>query len=97
MTRIKATMGDLADLVDRVNRTSGQIEEQLDTLAKGIATLRQEWEGAAAEAFTAKIDQWQSAADDLRRSLRRLGTIVNTTRTNYTSAVNTNTRMWPTG
>jgi WXG100 family type VII secretion target len=93
--RIKAQFGSLSDLVDRIGKTSDDIETELDGLAKQIGILTQEWTGAASDAFQQTVNHWHAAADDLRQSLRRLGRIVHTTNANYQSAVTTNTRMWP--
>jgi WXG100 family type VII secretion target len=82
--------------VDKIERTSTEIRSELDTLQSTIDTLARQWTGGASEAFQAKIHQWQTAADDLRQSLTRLGKIVHTTNANYQSALTTNTRMWPT-
>ena len=93
--RIKATFSDLGGLVDTIDRTSAEIEHELDTLTKQIGTLTQQWTGGASDAFQQKVHQWYAAADDLRNSLKRLGRILHTTTANYRSAVTTNTRMWP--
>ncbi len=93
--RIKATFSDLGGLVDMIDRTTAEIEHELDTLTKQLGTLTQEWTGGASDAFQQKVHQWYAAANDLRNSLKRLGRILHTTTANYRSAVTTNTRMWP--
>lgn len=95
--RIRAGFGDLAGLVSRIDRTSSEIESELDTMRSAIAKLAKEWTGGASDAFQQKIAEWNRAADDLHEALRRLGRIVDTTHSNYRSAVTTNTRMWPAG
>lgn len=93
--RIKATFGSLDELVGTIERTTAEIEQELDTLTGQLRTLAQQWTGSTSEAFQNKMSQWNAAADDLRNSLRRLGRILDTTTANYRSAVTTNTRMWP--
>ncbi|HEY1573691.1 MAG TPA: WXG100 family type VII secretion target [Pseudonocardiaceae bacterium] len=93
--RIKAGFSDLAGLVDRIDRTSGDVESDLDKLRAAIAKLATEWTGGASEAFQQKIDEWNRAAADLHQALQRLGRIVHTANSNYQSAVSTNTGMWP--
>ncbi|HEX9334846.1 MAG TPA: WXG100 family type VII secretion target [Pseudonocardiaceae bacterium] len=93
--RIRATFGDLRGLVDTIERTSAQIEQELDSLTKQLGTLAEQWTGGASDAFQQKVRQWYAAADDLRGALKRLGRILDTTTANYRSAVTTNTRMWP--
>jgi ESAT-6 family protein len=95
MTRIKAGFADLADLVSRIDRTSGEIESELDGMRSAIAKLATEWTGGASDAFQQKIQEWNRATTDLHQSLRRLGRIVDTANSNYRSAVTTNTGMWP--
>jgi ESAT-6 family protein len=93
--RIKAGFSDLAGLVDRIDRTSGDVESDLDKLRAAIAKLASEWTGGASEAFQQKIDEWNRAAADLHQALRRLGGIVHTANSNYQNALSTNTGMWP--
>lgn len=95
MSRIKAGFGSLDGLVARIDRTSDDVESQLDGLRTAIAKLATEWTGGASEAFQQKIDEWNRAAADLHQSLQRLGRIVHTANSNYRSALSTNTRMWP--
>jgi WXG100 family type VII secretion target len=56
--RIKATFSDLGGLVDTIERTIADIEQQLDTLTKQLGTLTQQWTGGASDAFQQKVDQW---------------------------------------
>lgn len=95
--RIKAGFGDLAGLVDRIDRTSDDIESQLDGLRAAIAKLATEWTGGASDGFQRRIDEWHRAAADLHLALRRLGRIVHTANSNYQNALSTNTGMWPQG
>ena len=94
--RIKATFAELGSLVDKIDKTSDEIRSELEKLQSAIDTVAHQWTGGASDAFQAKVHQWQTAADDLRQSLTRLGTIVHTTNANYRSALTTNTKMWPT-
>lgn len=49
----------------------------------------------ASEGFEETLGKWFSSADDLRDTLRRFEGILNTTHSNYRSALVTNSRMWP--
>ena len=93
--RIRASFGDLDSLVARIDRTTTDIQSDLDRLVAAITKLAGEWEGAAADGFQQQMRQWLKAADDLRAALRRLGSIVHTSNANYQSAVKTNAGMWP--
>jgi 6 kDa early secretory antigenic target len=94
--RIKADFGELAGLVTKIDSTSNEIRAQLDRLTTAVARLASDWDGAAADGFQEKVRQWRTAAEDLHTALRRLGSIVHTSNTNYQSALRTNTNMWPT-
>jgi len=93
--QIRARFAELSRLVDTIERTSAEVERQLEGLTKQVHAVTEMWTGAGSDGFQAKVTEWFMAADDLRESLRHLARVLSTTNSNYRGAVTTNTGMWP--
>ncbi|WP_280365721.1 WXG100 family type VII secretion target [Nocardia wallacei] len=67
----------------------------LTDVDRHIADLHLSWDSKAATEQRAAHDKWVSGVGELRENLDELRTIARQAHTNYSTAVDTNTRMWP--
>lgn len=81
---IKVDYGTLQRASDDINQTGSRVESLLDQLKSDIAPLVNTWEGEAQGAYRQKQDQWDQAAEDLRRVLASIGSAVNDALSRYT-------------
>ena len=87
-------LAQLADLIDRLARFDGQLEQALEEAGRRVEALHVTWSGAAAVAHRAAHEEWARGAGDMRAGLARMRAIALTAHANYTSAALTNSRMW---
>jgi WXG100 family type VII secretion target len=92
--RIVADFAELERFERHAQRTIQDIERQLADLEEFLAPLRQQWTGAAAQAWADYQRRWDTAATDLQTSLAELHRVVFTARGNYRAALVANLRMW---
>lgn len=94
MQRIVADFGELERFEQQAKQAIEEIERQLADLRAFLAPLRENWTGAAAQAWAGYQQRWDSAAADLQDSLVELHRVVRTSRGNYQAALAANLRMW---
>lgn len=81
---IKVDYGTLQRAADDISQTGSRVESLLDQLKTDIAPLVNTWEGEAQAAYNQKQDQWDQAAEDLRRVLASIGSAVGDALARYT-------------
>ncbi|MFX0573050.1 WXG100 family type VII secretion target [Nocardia nepalensis] len=74
---------------------SRDVEAELADIDRRIGELHLSWSSDAATAQRAAHDRWMTGAAELRENLDELREIARKAHTNYTAAIETNTRMWP--
>ena len=94
MTQLRADLGALAELVDRLTRFTTLAERLGGDLDARVRALHADWAGAAADAHRVAHAQWATAAAEMRAGLAALSATVTTARENYATAAAANVRMW---
>ncbi|WP_433664715.1 WXG100 family type VII secretion target [Nocardia sp. CA-128927] len=74
---------------------SRDVEAELADIDRRIGELHLSWSGDAATAQQQAHSRWMAGAAELRQNLDELREIARKAHTNYTAAIETNTRMWP--
>ncbi|TRW86177.1 WXG100 family type VII secretion target [Mycolicibacterium sp. 018/SC-01/001] len=84
----------LLSVVDRMSAFDSELEAHLAQVASSVARLGVTWQGDAGEAERAAQDRWDQGAREMREALSRLRSIAEGAHANYSSAAQTNVRMW---
>jgi WXG100 family type VII secretion target len=80
--------------VDRMSAFDSELEGHLAQAAGSVSRLGTAWYGDAGEAERAAQARWDEGAREMREALARLRTIAEGAHENYSSAAQTNQRMW---
>lgn len=78
-----------------MGKFNNYIEAAATEVRSQIAALHIEWTGVAAGSHLEWQDRWDGALEDMRDGLDKLTGAGKTAHTNYSTAVRTNTGMWP--
>ena len=84
----------LTRTVDQMAACGAILQELADRLSARIAALHLTWDGVAAEAHRTAQAEWGASFAEMRESLDRMRAAARTAHTSYTSAADTNLRMW---
>jgi WXG100 family type VII secretion target len=84
----------LLAVVDRMSEFDGQLEGHLAQAADSVAQLGTAWYGDAGEAERAAQQRWDEGAREMREALAKLRQVAGRAHENYSSAAQTNMRMW---
>ena len=84
----------LAHTVDRMVSCGATLHDLTDRLSARLAALHLTWDGAAAEAHRTAQSEWEAGFAEMREALDRMRAAARTAHTSYTSAADTNLRMW---
>lgn len=84
----------LLSVVDRMAEFESQLEAHLAQAASSVTRLGASWYGDGGEAERAAQQRWNDGAAEMRDALARLRAIAEGAHENYSSAVQTNMRMW---
>jgi WXG100 family type VII secretion target len=84
----------LLAVIDRMTAFDSDLEAHLAQAANSVARLGTTWYGDGGEAERAAQARWNEGAREMREALARLRQIAEGAHENYSSAVQTNTRMW---
>jgi len=84
----------LLSAVDRMSAFDSELEGHLAQVAGSVSRLGTSWYGDAGEAERAAQDRWNEGAREMREALARLRQIAEGAHENYSSAAQTNQRMW---
>ena len=80
--------------VDRMAACGATLHDLADLLARRLASLHLTWGGASAEAHRTAQAAWEAGFSDMRKALDQMRTAARIAQTSYTSAADTNLRMW---
>jgi WXG100 family type VII secretion target len=94
MTRFRADLAGLADLVTRLDAFESRAASLVSDLDSQVRCLEGEWTGSAATAHAAAHREWVDGAARMRVAARALRSAVATAHANYAAAVSANLRMW---
>ena len=84
----------LLAVVDRMSAFDSELEAHLAQAANNVAQLGTSWHGEAGDAERAAQARWEEGAREMRQALARLRHIAEGAHDNYSSAAQTNLRMW---
>ncbi|MCX2712226.1 WXG100 family type VII secretion target [Mycolicibacterium sp. J2] len=84
----------LLAVIDRMTAFDGDLEGHLAQAAGSVMRLGSSWYGDGGEAELAAQARWNEGAREMRAALGRLRQIAEAAHENYSSAAQTNTRMW---
>lgn len=70
------------------------VEARISSLNAQLRTHLSQWTGSAQAAYHEAESQWNAAMADMQNVLNSLGTVIGTANENYTTAENTNAKMW---
>lgn len=84
----------LLAVVDRMTAFDSELEAHLAQAANSVARLGTSWYGDGGEAERAAQARWNEGAHEMREALARLRQIAEGAHENYSSAAQTNMRMW---
>jgi 6 kDa early secretory antigenic target len=91
---IKVDFGALNGLAGDIDGRVAAVEGQLETLRGQIARLDSTYEGSASDGYQQAKNTWNTAADDLTRTLAAIATAVHTARDNYEQGERSNAGRW---
>ena len=80
--------------IDQMAACGAALHDLADLLARRLASLHLTWGGASAEAHSTAQAAWEAGFSDTREALAQMRAAARTARTSYTSAADTNLRMW---
>src|SRR5688500_5074920 len=84
----------LTHTVDEIAACSEVLHQLAAELEARSASLRLTWDGAAADAHHEAQAEWQRGCRAIRDALDQIRAAARVAHTNYTSAADTNVRMW---
>ena len=84
----------LLDVVDRMAACEAGLRELAADLEVRIRALHLTWQGEAAEAHIVAQTTWDRGFHDMRAALDQMRSAAHTAHGNYTSAADTNLRLW---
>jgi WXG100 family type VII secretion target len=84
----------LLAVIDRMAAFDSQLEAHLAQAANSVSRLGTTWYGDGGEAERAAQARWDEGAHEMREALARLRQIAEGAHENYSSAAQTNVRMW---
>jgi WXG100 family type VII secretion target len=85
---------ELLRVVDRMAACETTLRDLADDLESRIRELHLSWRGEAADAHDRAQAAWAEGFRDMREALRQMRVAAHTAHGNYTSAADTNLRMW---
>lgn len=91
----KIDLALLEDTINQMSNLSTQVNDWLTQVDRHVADLHLEWNSAAATAHRDAHERWMKAAVEMQESLDGMRLEARRAHTNYTSAFETNSRMWP--
>lgn len=84
----------LLAVVDRMASFEQELEAHLTHAASTVSQLGTSWYGDGGEAERSAQQRWNEGAREMRDALARLRQIAEWAHENYSTAAQTNTRMW---
>ncbi len=85
---------ELLHVVDRMATCEAALHELATDLERQVRELHVTWQGDAARAHDQAQAVWDRGFHEMRLSLRQMRGAADTAHGNYTSAADTNLRMW---
>ncbi|MFE9790011.1 WXG100 family type VII secretion target [Nocardia salmonicida] len=86
-------LDDLDQLISRANGFIGFLTESLDGINNRIASIQQNWQGAAADAQEQAYREWATGAATVIEGLTQMHNAAVTARDAYSAAQEANLRM----
>ncbi|WP_024803053.1 WXG100 family type VII secretion target [Nocardia sp. BMG51109] len=93
--RFRVDLPLLDESVTAMETFGADVDAWLGEIDAHIADLHLSWESQAAAAQRAAHDKWAAGVREMRGNLDELRTVARRAHTNYSTAVDTNTGMWP--
>ncbi|WP_232110459.1 WXG100 family type VII secretion target [Nocardia wallacei] len=93
--RFRVDLDLLHEAVTAMQTFGTDVETWLGEIDTHIADLHLSWDSQAAAEQRTVHDEWTAGVTEMRENLDDLRRIARQAHTNYTTAVDTNTGMWP--
>lgn len=93
--RYRVDLDLLDEAITAMDRFGSDADAMLSEIDTHITDLHMSWDSEAAEAQRAAHQKWLDGAGEIRDNLDDLRRIAQRAHANYSSTVDTNTRMWP--
>jgi len=85
---------ELLHLIDRMAACEAALSDLAADLERQIRELHLTWQGEAAHAHDEAQAAWDHGFRDMRAALQQMRAAAHTAHDNYTSAADTNLRLW---
>jgi len=87
-------LGALTHATDQMEACHASLSDLAADLERRVAALHLSWDGDAARAHHEAQAAWDRGCREMREALAQMRAAGRTAHTNYTSAADTNLRMW---
>ena len=94
MTAYSVDLDLLRDTVAALGRCEDACDDGLDRVGSRVRALHTTWSGLAADAQAGAQAEWETGFALMREGLADMRRAAATARSNYSSAVDANVRMW---
>jgi WXG100 family type VII secretion target len=94
MTELVVDFAQMLAAIDHMAKFGQDVTECLEDVDQAMATLRATWHGEASDSQAQAQQQWDTGAEQMKKSLEQLKTIAQAAEKNYTDAVSKNGQMW---
>jgi WXG100 family type VII secretion target len=94
MVRRTVQEGELLDVADELHRFCTLMSARLDSVAAGLTSLRDDWEGIAFDAFLERVHGWQQWAEEMTDAVSDMKRNAHIAHGNYEHNAEVNTSMW---
>jgi WXG100 family type VII secretion target len=94
MSELVVDFAQMLAAIDRMQKFEKDVTEVLSDVDQAMATLRATWHGQASDQQAQAQQQWDTGAEQMKKSLEQLKTIAQAARKNYADAVSKNGQMW---
>jgi WXG100 family type VII secretion target len=94
MTELVVDFAQMQAAIDHMTKFETDVTECLEDVDHAMAALRATWHGEASDQQAQAQQQWDTGAEQMKKSLEQLKTIAQAARKNYADAVSKNGQMW---
>ena len=84
----------LLDVIDRMATCESSLHALAADITRRMDGLHLTWQGAASDAHMGAQESWDRGFHDMRAALQQMRAAAHTAHDNYTSAADTNRRLW---
>jgi WXG100 family type VII secretion target len=90
----RVDLDQLDDIVEQISRFDQHLRTALEDAQSRVDTLHATWSGEAATAHRQAYGEWVRGVADMRAALEKMRLNARIAHGNYSSAANSNLRMW---